>query len=68
MVKSFARLFKGGGFLGQRPKSPFANGEIFLHSKIRTGTLTVRWTVKVWETQLGGLPMNLQRKFIKAKR
>ena len=33
MAKSFARLFKGGGVLGQRPKSPFANGEIFLHSK-----------------------------------
>ena len=28
----------------------------------------VQWTVKVWETQLGGLPMDLQRKFIKAKR
>ena len=38
MVKSFARLFKGGGFLGQRPKSPFANGEIFLHSKNQDGT------------------------------
>ena len=37
MVKSFARLFKGGGFLGQRPKSPFANGEIFLYSKNQDG-------------------------------
>ena len=37
MVKSFARLFKGGGFLGLRPKSPFANGEIFLHSKNQDG-------------------------------
>ena len=35
MVKSFARLFKGGGVLGQRP--PFANGEIFLHSKNQDG-------------------------------
>ncbi len=68
MVKSFARLFKGGGFLGQRPKSPFANGEIFLHSKNQDGNFNSPVAVKVWETQLGGLPMNLQRKFIKAKR
>ena len=39
----------------------------FCLPKIRTGTSTVRWTVEVWETQLGGLPMNLNRKFIKAK-
>ena len=28
----------------------------------------VQWTIDAWTTQLVGLPMNLQRKFIKAKR
>ena len=37
MVKSFARLFKGGGFLGLRPKSPFANGETLLSPKNQEG-------------------------------
>ena len=61
MIKSFARLFKGGGVLGRSPESPFANGETLLPPKNQEGT------VEVWETQLGGLPMNLHRKFIKAK-
>lgn len=28
----------------------------------------VQWTTDAWKTQLGGLPMNLQRQFMKAKR
>ena len=37
----------------------------FAYLKIRMGALTVQRTVKVWETQLGGLPQNLQCKFLK---
>ena len=37
MVKSFARLFKGGGVLGQSPESPFANGETLLPTKNQDG-------------------------------
>ena len=60
VVKSLSSSFlqKTCGFLGQRPKSPFAkNGEIlFAYQKIRTEGRNFQWTFRPWETQLGGLP------------
>ena len=68
-LKVFDRPFfkKVVGSWGKAPSRHSQMAKPFCLPKIRTGTSTVRWTVEVWETQLGGLPMNLHRKFIKAK-
>ena len=45
MVKSFARLFKGGGVLGRRPKSLSAESEILLPNRNQENSKNVQWTI-----------------------